>query len=222
MDYRKLMPEVYENSCYALVELFTPVPVTGAVSLNAEGIPMMGLSFHLTDKQHLHHLLSVMGFEFDDQFNPTHHELPYVNALRALLHNQRTALKANELQAELNKVMQKRAVNLLVYSLDTNPRQEFMLCDQQEIHKVFDLIAIACEKKINDFVARIPLSEERLALFSMAYFGCDFSDELLKKAIISGNRQEAWSCIRYRSSTCDTTNAAAFNRYRYEAQLFGL
>lgn len=222
MDYRNLMPEVYENSCYALVELFTPPPVTGSVSLSAEGMPMLGLSFHLTDKQHLHYLLSVMGFEFDDQFNPIHHELPYVNTIHALVRNQRTALKVNELQAELNKVMQKRAVHLLVYSLSTNPRQEFMLFDQQEIHKVFDLIAIACEKKINDFVARIPLSEERLALFSMAYFGSNFSDELLKKAIISGNRQEAWSCIRYRSLNGDTTNTAAFNRYRYEAQLFGL
>lgn len=222
MDYRNLMPNVYENSCYALVELFTPAPVTGSVSVNAEGIPAIGLSFRLTDKQHLYHLLAVMGFEFDDQSNPAHPELPYVNAILGLLHNQRSPLKANELQIEFNKVMKKRAVNLLAYSLDKNPRQEFMLLDKKEIHQVFDRIAIACEKKINDFVARIPLSEERLALFSMAYFGFDFSDELLKKAIASGNRQEAWSRIRYRSSSSNTTEPAVFDRYRYEAQLFGL
>jgi len=177
MDYRSLKPEIYENSCYALVELFTPAPITGAVGLSAEGIPMVGLSFHLTNKLHLYYLLSVMGFDFDDQFNPRHLELPYVNAIDALLqNNQRSILKVDELQVELNKVMQKRALGLLKHSAKTNPRQEFMLFNKQEIHKVFDFIAIACEKKINDFVARIPLSEERLALFSMAYFGFDFSD----------------------------------------------
>lgn len=222
MDYHHLSAEVYENSCYALIELFTPTPVIGLVSLSAEGNPMMGLSFHLTDKQHVNYLLATMGFGFDVQGNPQKHELPYVEAIYGLLCNRATPLKINELQISLNKVMQKRAIDLSGSFPVAGLRKEFVLFDKREIHKVFDLIALSCEKRINQFVPRIPLSEERLALFSMAYFGFDFSDELLKQAIIEGNRQEAWSCIRYRSSNSGTTNAPAFNRCRYEAQLFGL
>lgn len=219
MEYRKLTPEVYSNSRYALIELFTLTPLTGAIGFNADNVPILGLSFDLTNRLHLHSVLVVMGFAFDANNNPCAWELPYIESIQSLLCHQPLTLKARYTQAAVDEVLTARAManrGGLTYQ-----RSRFRL-SQEEIHRVYHRIAAACEHTIDDFVSNIPLSEERLALFSMAWFGCDFSDEHLKMAIVEGNRQEAWSRIRYRNGLAVNTKTVALNRTRYEAQLFGL
>ncbi len=97
----------------------------------------------------------------------------------------------------------------------------FRRLDKQERQALFNSIAEVCEARIDRFVAGIPPSEERLALFSMAYDGFDFSDEALRAALIAGDRETAWMCIRHARASLFTVDRMPYNRSRYEAEIFG-
>lgn len=97
----------------------------------------------------------------------------------------------------------------------------FSLLTEKEKQKVFNDIAETYEQRIDCFIADIPFSEERLALFSMAYDGFDFADESLKAALMAGDRRRAWSCIRNRHQNSAAESPTARDRSWYEAEIFG-
>lgn len=97
----------------------------------------------------------------------------------------------------------------------------FRQLDKQEKQALFGGIAGVCEARIDRFVAGIPPSEERLALFSMAYDGFDFSDEALRAALIAGDREKAWMCIRHARASLFTGDRKPHDRSWYEAEIFG-
>jgi hypothetical protein len=98
---------------------------------------------------------------------------------------------------------------------------DFSLLSEKEKQTVFSEIAEVYERRIDSFVAGIPFSEERLALFSMAYDGFDFANESLKVALITGDRRRAWSCIRYRYQTSVGESSTQRDRCWYESEIFG-
>jgi GH24 family phage-related lysozyme (muramidase) len=129
------------------------------------------------------------------------------------------------LQTALNGIMARRARAMAEAGTPVD-RSTFTLSDS-EIKAVFDSISDTYETRVRAAVGQLPFSQERIALFSLAYNSVTGPTDLLggqlRAAIASGNRPEAWYQIRYQSNGNSGDIGAGIAKRRYfESQLFGL
>lgn len=122
---------------------------------------------------------------------------------------------SSSLIANLNKVMSdwhdKR---------DSDVPGTFSFRNEAQVARALDALAPSYDGKIDKWLAGIPESEERAALFSLCWNGPSLLGPKLKAAIEDGNRAEAWYEIRYNSNGNGIAGLA--NRRYVEAETFGL
>lgn len=115
------------------------------------------------------------------------------------------------------------ALNAALRKATGNNSLNFSFSNNSAVESAFGLIADSFEKIVNTWLPSIPQSRERLALLSLAYNNITNGvrkSPSLKKAIIEGNRAEAWFQIRY-GTNGDKLVGIAKRRF-YESSLFGL
>ena len=103
---------------------------------------------------------------------------------------------------------------------DSDVPVTFSFRNERKVAKALDALAPVYDAKIDDWLAGIPDSEERAALFSLCWNAPSLLGPRLKAAIEEGNRAEAWYEIRYNSN--GNAIAGLANRRYVEAEIFGL
>jgi GH24 family phage-related lysozyme (muramidase) len=119
------------------------------------------------------------------------------------------------LQANLDRVMK-----TWHDTRDADVPERFRFKNDAAVAKALDAIAPAYDDRIDDWLAGIPDSREREALFSLCWNGPSLLGPKLKAAIEAGDRAEAWYEIRYNSNGNGISGLA--NRRYVEAETFGL
>ncbi len=133
----------------------------------------------------------------------------------------------NDTFGRLNSIMAERAANTNLAALGTR-RTSFAFQNEAEVETVFNhLMTTIYEPTVNNWLANIPESPERMALVSLAYNNVlrPGRSQNLRRAIDHGDRAEAWFEIRYNSNSSAQSpsirEGLAKRRY-YEADTFGL
>ena len=103
---------------------------------------------------------------------------------------------------------------------DSDVPETFSFRNERKVAKALDALAPTYDAKIDDWLAGIPDSQERAALFSLCWNAPSLLGPKLKAAIEDGNRAEAWYEIRYNSN--GNAMAGLANRRYVEAETFGL
>ena len=103
---------------------------------------------------------------------------------------------------------------------DSDVPKSFRFKSDAAVAKALDKLAPDYDDHIDDWLAGIPESREREALFSLCWNGPSLLGPKLKAAINSGDRAEAWYEIRYNSNGNGIEGLA--NRRYVEAETFGL
>ena len=119
------------------------------------------------------------------------------------------------LQANLDRVMKNWHD-----TKDAGVPESFRFKDDASVAKGLDALAPDYDGRIDDWLAGIPDSREREALFSLCWNGPSLLGPKLKAAIEAGDRAEAWYEIRYNSN--GNAIAGLANRRYVEAETFGL
>lgn len=119
------------------------------------------------------------------------------------------------LQANLDRVMR-----MWHDTKDADVPTQFRFGNAGQVRKALDRIAPSYDARIDDWIAGIPESREREALFSLCWNGPSLLGPKLKAAIEAGDRAEAWYEIRYNSNASGDSGLA--NRRYVEAETFAL
>jgi GH24 family phage-related lysozyme (muramidase) len=109
--------------------------------------------------------------------------------------------------------------------IDSDVPATFAFKNDAQIAKALDAMDNYYDGRIDSWVAGIPDSSERAALFSLAWNAPSMLGPKLRAAIESGDRAEAWYEIRYNSlssSLPDDVKAGLANRRYVEADMFSL
>lgn len=122
---------------------------------------------------------------------------------------------SSAVQANLDRVMK-------AWHDKQNPSvpESFKFRNEAQIARALDALAPYYDGRIDDWLAGIPDSREREALFSLCWNAPSLLGPKLKAAIESGDRAEAWYEIRYNSNGNGISGLA--NRRYVEAETFGL
>jgi GH24 family phage-related lysozyme (muramidase) len=190
------------------------------IYIDSNGIQTIGAGMNLRDSQKIRSSVVTKLFEHNKPIDDTK-ELDYRKEIKAIvtetypdLSDSEKAIQAAKNQRKLNAIMARRS---------GNPSSTFTFNDDEEIIKVYDQIAETFEKIINQkFSVSIPLSYERLALFSLAYNQPTLLGTGLQTAIKDGNRADAWYQIRYQSNGGESRSRGIAKRRYFESQIFGL
>jgi GH24 family phage-related lysozyme (muramidase) len=109
--------------------------------------------------------------------------------------------------------------------IDSDVPATFAFKNDAQIAKALDAMDDYYDGRIDSWVAGIPDSSERAALFSLAWNAPSMLGPKLQAAIESGDRAEAWYEIRYNSlssSLPDSVKDGIANRRYVEADMFSL
>ena len=98
--------------------------------------------------------------------------------------------------------------------------ESFRFKGEAQVTRALNALSPAYESRIDSWLAGIPHSQEREALFSLCWNGPSLLGPKLKAAIEAGDRAEAWYEIRYNSNGNEIAGLA--NRRYVEAETFGL
>lgn len=98
----------------------------------------------------------------------------------------------------------------------------FRFRNEASVARALDRLAPDYDDRIDDWLAGIPQSREREALFSLCWNSPSLLGPKLKAAIESGDRAEAWYEIRYNSNGGESAGTGLANRRYVEAETFGL
>ena len=120
-----------------------------------------------------------------------------------------------KLVANLNRVMADWHANH-----DADVPSTFAFANDHQIAQALDRLAPKYDGYIDKWIAGIPDSDERAALFSLAWNAPSLLGPKLKAAITGGDRAEAWYEIRYNSNGIALSGIA--NRRYVEADQFNL
>ncbi|MBL0371049.1 hypothetical protein JJB09_03325 [Rhizobium sp. KVB221] len=102
-----------------------------------------------------------------------------------------------KLQQRLNDVMD-----------DNDIYRNFEFLDVRAMRGVLDALAVVPESTLNWMGTGIPVSEERAAVFSVAFEGADVQD-ILQQMLVYGDRFQAWFEMRYDTPNLSDLNAVA-------------
>jgi hypothetical protein len=192
----------------------------------SSGEPTIGVGFNLRDNNIRGQVLDYFGIRSQSSgLSPEARavEQDYHDRIDALVRQQHPASGAESLRNQVNPIMAHRAANPALQSLPRR-RPSFEFDDQNDVRQLFDQVVQNYENRVDTWLPDIPLSRERIALFSLGFNTKGGSTNLLgarlKTAIRTGNRPEAWFEIRYRSNLHDEVPVA--KRRFYEAYQFGL
>lgn len=172
------------------------------------GVPTIGIGFSLRanlDKV----LLAMVGED--------HYSSKLLAKLDAVVDKSYSYGSSATLISALDKVM--AAWNK---SVDSDVPKTFAFSSDAQIAEALDLISPAYDRYVDKWLSGIPDSDERMALFSLAYNNPNLLGPGLKAAIEEGDRAEAWFQIRYYSNGGASAGQGIANRRYVEADLFGL
>ncbi len=203
-----------------------------------KGYPTIGIGFKIDSN--LKAILDGMGF--DTTKNATASEKNYIAQIYNLIAQNPNVSKSGmtALKNRLDAIMAARANQ---YNISRN---KFEYLTNAEVKTTYDLIVEdTYEKRLSGWLGEtsttmytvVPKSFERIALLSLTYNGFLGSYETknrqtgvvkitavgspsLRKAILSGNRAEAWYEIRYNTNSKNEFGVA--KRHFFEAELYGL
>jgi len=194
-----------------------------AIHPDTKGIPTIGIGFNLQDSNILGKVFDAFGIATSD-----------IDSRRLIADTVSTTPIAS-LQAELDKQM------AVLKSKGLANRSTFTFSSGQagldEMKAVFDTAILIYDNsdtsigplgRVDNWLAGIPNSKERAVLVSLSYNGVLSVSKKLKKAIIAGDRAEAWFEIRYDtnknslSPTPPSSAGGVANRRYRESDLFSL
>jgi GH24 family phage-related lysozyme (muramidase) len=122
---------------------------------------------------------------------------------------------SSALQANLDRVMKNWHD-----TKNADVPESFRFRNNAAVAEALDALAPSYDDRIDDWLAGIPDSREREALFSLCWNAPSLLGPKLKAAIDAGDRAEAWYEIRYNSNGNGISGLA--NRRYVEAETFGL
>ncbi|MBB1250787.1 M10 family metallopeptidase C-terminal domain-containing protein [Rhizobium sp. G21] len=172
------------------------------------GVPTIGIGFSLRanlDKV----LLAMVGEE--------HYSETLLSKLDAVVDKTYSYGSSATLISALDKVMAAWSK-----SVDSDVPKTFAFASSDQIAEALDLISPTYDSYVDKWLSGIPDSDERMALFSLAYNNPGLLGSGLKAAIEEGDRAEAWFQIRYYSNGGASAGEGIANRRYVEADLFGL
>ena len=140
--------------------------------------------------------------------------------LQAVVDKDYDSSQGATLIANLNSVMKNWHDNI-----DSDVPSTFAFKNDTQIAKALDAMDDYYDGRIDSWVADIPDSSERAALFSLCWNAPSMLGPKLKAAIESGDRAEAWYEIRYNSLSSSLpagVKAGIANRRYVEADTFNL
>jgi len=166
-------------------------------------------------------------------------ENKYKNEIESVITNTKydstKSIKWNNknLQNKLNKVMDDRKKDAYYASTVSNFSQyitktSFLFSADTlgdiEMRAVFDTVIVGSKDVVDAWINDIPQSRERAVLESLAFNNPAIIRQSvsLRKAIIEGNRAEAWYEIRYNTNGGSNPSGGIANRRFKESELFGL
>jgi GH24 family phage-related lysozyme (muramidase) len=172
------------------------------------GVPTIGIGFSLRtnlDKV----LLAMVGED--------HYSAKLLAKLDAVVDKTYAYGSSATLVSGLDKVMAAWSK-----TVDADIPRHFAFSNDGQVADALDLIAPAYDGAVDKWLSGIPESDERMALFSLAYNNPRLLGPGLKAAIEEGDRAEAWFQIRYYSNGGASAGQGIANRRYVEADLFGL
>ncbi|WP_137154461.1 M10 family metallopeptidase C-terminal domain-containing protein [Rhizobium sp. FKL33] len=172
------------------------------------GVPTIGIGFSL--RANLDTVLLAMVGE-------DHYSSKLLAKLDAVVDKSYSYGSSATLISALDKVM--AAWNK---SVDSDVPKTFAFSSDAQIAEALDLISPTYDGYVDNWLSGIPDSDERMALFSLAYNNPSLLGSGLKAAIEEGDRAEAWFQIRYYSNGGASAGQGIANRRYVEADLFGL
>ncbi|MEO7861014.1 MAG: hypothetical protein ABIU05_11305 [Nitrospirales bacterium] len=118
-----------------------------------------------------------------------------------------TYASTSAVQSALDGIMAARASNPIFAGITRITSLTTFIMTDLQMQAVFPTAAVEAEIKVDAWLSGIALSNERIALVSLAYnnlIGVNangtFKSPSLRQALIEDNRAEAWYEIRYRSN----------------------
>ena len=135
--------------------------------------------------------------------------------LKAEVDKNYTASDNAALRANLDRVMRNWHE-----TRDDDVPDHFRFKDDAQVTRALDRLAPDYDARIDGWLAGIPQSREREALFSLCWNAPGLLGPKLRSAIEAGDRAEAWYEIRYNSNGNGMAGLA--NRRYVEAETFGL
>jgi len=200
--------DVYNAERFALLKLLegsTTKPYVDAV-----GDPTIGIGFNL-----VYNLKPVLeAIVGKSNWSDTFYDL-----LQAVVDKTYSSGQSAKLIDGLNDVMKQW------HMIDDDVPSTFAFKNDAQIAKALDAMDDYYDGRIDDWVAGIPDSSERAALFSLCWNAPGMLGPKLKAAIEGGDRAEAWYEIRYNSLTSslpDSVKEGIANRRYVEADMFSL
>ncbi len=227
----------YEATRYNLLGLLEECGLPKSFPyLDGRQAPKMGVGFRLRDDRHIKKILETMGFRVPGA-SPA--EQAYIDQIRAAVDmGYSCAQTAADLHAKLDAVMRRWAADTSMATVNLKSKRSTFTLDSREIFLIFNLIAPECENLVAAWQSRyalpdVPESRERAALFSLAWNSLDNNsldnhgervpDLLgagLARAVLNGDRSQAWFEIRYNSNR-DALKGIARRRF-LQSEMFGL
>ena len=219
MNYATLTQEQYEQRRF---EIILNVEETGQIRLDpyidSRGYVTIGVGFNLHTATVRDTVLTTLGVSNTDTDRGYYQQIVDILSIQYRPGNQNDL---NRVRQRLNVVMSQRT-----------PGSTFAFANTQQVQDVFNQLAPDYETEVSNRLPGVPPdTQERLALFSLAYNNAAAllpMDSKLSKALANGKRAEAWYEIRYESNKNSLSatppadaDGIAKRRY-YEAQVFGL
>lgn len=198
----------YSAERFGLLKLLEGSTLTPYV--DAVGDATIGIGFNLV--YNLEPVLRVIVG--DRNWNDT-----YFGLLQAVVDATYTSGQSGKLIDGLDAVMS------AWHEMDGKVPSTFAFKNDARIVKALDRIDDYYDGRIDSWVAGIPESSERAALFSLAWNAPGMLGPKLRAAIDGGDRAEAWYEIRYNSLSSSlpaSLKAAIANRRYVEADMFDL
>ena len=225
LNYREITEKsTYVNKSWKLVKEVDGVRYD--VYSDSRGYASMGVGFNLTKDNVRAAVYSKLGFRAGyNDVAISALEQSYMSQLDIAF-----ASGSTQLQTDLNAIMLARAKDKHYTVTDISRRPTFTFSPANtgltEMRGVFNNIRKIYDDYINSEIGTVPLSDERVTLFSLAYNNPDLLGPGLRTAISAGNRAEAWFEIRYHSNKEDgvpfETRKGLQKRRYLEAEMFNL
>lgn len=190
----------YLRFCFDLIK--ASEGVKPAAYLDSKGIPTIGIGFNLRDEGVLQKVMTAFGVTEANLAGVTNEILtiakaPYTSdtALQTALNNQMAQYYA---QSKVNRPTFAFAAGETGLTEMRNTFNEAV----QEYEGYHLPGQLSVSGRVDNWLADIPPSKERAVLVSLSYNGLinKTTSPTLRKAILDGNRSEAWFQIRYDSN----------------------
>ncbi|PLX37153.1 MAG: hypothetical protein C0606_11675 [Hyphomicrobiales bacterium] len=206
LNWHRLGSTAYANQRYDTLVLLEGVVKTPYLDTASPPAPTIGIGFNLE-----YHLGTVLRAIVGN----AHWSQTLENRLQAVIDAGFSSGQNTLLQDRLNAVMREWH-----NTRDSDVPTTFAFATTAQIKAALATVSTEYEDIVTAKLGDIPDSEERVALFTLAYNSPALIGPKLTAAIQNGNRAEAWYEIRYNSNGSESLGIA--NRRYVEADTFDL